>query len=41
MHIAMETTVAKSAYYTQLWASFFVKLRETILGRGLRFLWLI
>ncbi len=31
-------TVAKSAYYTRLWASFFVKLREKIPGRGLRFL---
>ncbi len=30
-------TVAKSAYYTRLWASFFVKLREKILGRGLWF----
>ncbi len=31
------TTVAKSAYYTRLWASFFVKLWEKIPGRGLRF----
>ncbi len=31
-------TVAKSAYYTRLWASFFVKLREKIPGCGLRFL---
>ncbi len=35
------TTVAKSAYYTRLWASFFVKLREKIPGRGLRFFGLI
>ncbi len=34
-------TVAKSAYYTRLWASFFVKLREKIPGRGLRFFGLI
>ncbi len=30
----MEHTVAKSAYYTRLWASFFVKLREKIPGRA-------
>ncbi len=34
-------TVAKSAYYTRLWTSFFVKLREKIPGRGLRFFGLI
>lgn len=36
----VRTTVAKSTY-TRLGASFFVKLRETIPGRGLQFLWLI
>ncbi len=35
------TTVAKSAYYMRLWASFFVKLRGKIPGRGLWFFGLI
>ncbi len=39
--IDVATTVAKSVYYTRLWASFFVKLREKIPGRGLRFFGLI
>ncbi len=37
----VKTTVAKSAYYTRLWASFFVKLQEKIPGRGLQFFGLI
>ncbi len=32
--------VAKSAYYTLLWTSFFVKLREKIPGRGFFFFFL-
>ncbi len=36
--ISMSATVVKSAYYTRLWASFFVKLREKIPACGLRFL---
>ncbi len=27
-YVGVKSTVAKSAYHTQLWASFFVKLRE-------------
>ncbi len=39
--ISMSATVVKSVYYTRLWASFFVNLREKIPARRLRFFGLI